>query len=43
MARWYLHSQGISQDVFCRFDVLGIVWGPGETPQIAHIENAFGT
>jgi putative endonuclease len=29
------------EDVYYRFDVIGILMPPGEKPQLTHIENAF--
>ncbi len=42
MARWYLSAHQVSPDVFCRFDVIGIVCLPGQEPVLTHVENAFG-
>ncbi|NLI75244.1 MAG: YraN family protein [Candidatus Riflebacteria bacterium] len=43
MARWYLAANRVSPDVFCRFDVIGIVCLPGQEPVLTHVENAFGS
>jgi putative endonuclease len=40
-ARRYLARFG-EEDVYYRFDVIGILMAPGEKPQLTHIENAFG-
>lgn len=40
-ARQYLARKKISEDVRCRFDVVGISFRPGQPPGINHIVNAF--
>jgi putative endonuclease len=40
-ARFYLTRYGVPQPA-ARFDVIAIVWPTGRSPQINHIENAFG-
>jgi len=42
-ARQYLARKKISQDIRCRFDVIGIVFQPDHPPKIEHIANAFAT
>ena len=42
-ARYFLAREKISDDVFCRFDVIGIVMAAGRPPLIEHITNAFIT
>lgn len=39
-ARRYL-ARYREEDVYYRFDVIGILMRPGEKPQLTHIENAF--
>ncbi len=39
-ARRYIARHG-QQDVYYRFDVIGVVTPPGERPRITHYENAF--
>ncbi len=40
-ARQYLARKKISDDVRCRFDVIGISFRPGQAPEIDHVVNAF--
>lgn len=40
-ARQYLARKKISEDVRCRFDVVGVVFQPGHSPKIEHVINAF--
>jgi putative endonuclease len=40
-ARQFLARRRISDEIRCRFDVVGIVFRPGQTPQIEHIIDAF--
>jgi putative endonuclease len=40
-AKFYLTRYGVPQPP-ARFDVIAIVWPTGRSPQITHIENAFG-
>jgi putative endonuclease len=39
-AKYFLASRR-SSDFSCRFDVVSIVWRPGESPQIEYIPDAF--
>lgn len=41
MAKYYMTKEKISEDMFCRFDVVGIVLTPGGEPQIEHYKDAF--
>ncbi|MFZ5952371.1 MAG: YraN family protein [Candidatus Rifleibacteriota bacterium] len=41
VARHFLHSRKISQEIRCRFDMVGIVIKQGREPEIDYIENAF--
>lgn len=40
-ARQFLARQKISDDVRCRFDVIGISFRNGAAPEINHVSNAF--
>lgn len=40
-ARQYLARKKISDDVRCRFDVIGISFRAGQAPEINHVVNAF--
>ncbi len=40
-ARQYLARKKISDDVRCRFDVIGISFHPDKAPEIEHIADAF--
>ncbi len=40
-ARQYLARKKISEDVRCRFDVVGVILQPGHPPKIEHIASAF--
>ncbi len=42
-ARFFLAREKINPEVFCRFDVIGISFTPGQPPKIDHIPNAFFT
>lgn len=42
-ARQYLARKKVSEDVRCRFDVIGVVFQPDHPPKIEHIANAFAT
>lgn len=41
VARHYLKERNISDNVFCRFDVVGITPDPQGKLHLEHIENAF--
>lgn len=41
MAKYYMTKEKFSEDMFCRFDVVGIVLPPGGEPQIEHYKDAF--
>lgn len=42
-ARQYLARKKVSEDIRCRFDVVGVIFQPDHPPKIEHIANAFAT